>query len=368
MASGARSGIVRWLGPDYYGNPPVDWVVAAAIALSLVVVFNLALRVVLHHLRHVASRTYNHFDEFAAEVLAGTRRWFPAGVALYLGTTYLALPQPAVRAIEHVMVVVVLLQAALGGHRAIRVWIDQYIDRHREDDAGGATTMRMLGFMLRVALWSMIAMMFLANLGVDITTLVTSLGIGGVAVALALQNILGNVFASISIALDRPFIIGDFIVVGDASGTVEYIGLRTTRIRALSGEQIVFPNNTLLTNRIHNYKRMYERRVLFQFGVTYQTPPDKLRRIPAVLREIVTSQQKTRFDRAHFKEFGASALIFHVVYFVLDVDYNLYMDIQQAINLALHARLAQERIEFAYPTQTVYVQSDSPSDLSRRCS
>jgi len=195
------------------------------------------------------------------------------------------------------------------------------------------------------------------NLGFNVTTLVASLGIGGVAVALAVQNILGDLFASLSIALDKPFVIGDFIVVDDIAGTVEHVGLKTTRVRSLSGEQVVFSNADLLKSRIHNYKRLYERRVLFGFGVLYRTPPEQLAAIPPMVREIITGQVGTRFDRAHFKGFGASSLDFEVVYFVLDPDYNRYMDIQQAINLELVNRFAAAGVEFAFPTRTVHIEA-----------
>ena len=205
--------------------------------------------------------------------------------------------------------------------------------------------------------------MILDNLGFNITALVASLGIGGIAVALAVQNILGDIFASLSIALDKPFVIGDFIIVEDVLGTVEYIGLKTTRLRSLSGEQIVFSNVDLLKSRIRNYKRMFERRVVFTIGVVYQTAHATLERIPALVRSIVEQQPKTRFDRAHFKEYGDSALVFEVVYFVLDSDYNIYMDIQQAINLAIFRRFQVKGIEFAYPTRTLHVYP-SPVDAA----
>jgi small-conductance mechanosensitive channel len=170
------------------------------------------------------------------------------------------------------------------------------------------------------------------------------------------QNILGDLFASLSIALDKPFVIGDFIVVDGIAGTVEYVGLKTTRVRSLDGQQVVFANADLLKSRIHNYKRLYERRVLFGFGVRYSTPPDTLAAIPDWVRDIVTAQSATRFDRAHFKGFGDSALAFEVVYFVLDPDYNRYMDIQQAINLALVHRFAAAGVDFAFPTRTLHVE------------
>jgi small-conductance mechanosensitive channel len=199
----------------------------------------------------------------------------------------------------------------------------------------------------------------LDNLGVNITGLVAGLGIGGIAVALALQNILGDLFASLSIVLDKPFVIGDFVVVDSLSGTIEHIGLKTTRIRSLRGEQLIFSNNDLLKSRIRNYKRMSERRIDFSFGVVYQTPLEKLKAIKKIVSDIIEKGEKTRFDRVHFKEYGDSSLNFEVVYFVTDPDYNIYMDVQEAINLEIFRCFAEEGIEFAYPTRTIFIQHET---------
>ena len=188
---------------------------------------------------------------------------------------------------------------------------------------------------------------------------------GGIAIALAAQNILGDLFASLSIVLDKPFVVGDFLIIGDFLGSVEKVGIKTTRLRSLSGEQLVFSNNDLLNSRIRNYGRMYERRVVFSLGVTYQTPSEKLKRIPDIVRkaveaqenvrEAVETQEDVRFDRAHFQKYGDFALIFEIVYYVLSADYAQYMDVQQAINLRIYEDFEENEIEFAYPTQTVYV-------------
>jgi small-conductance mechanosensitive channel len=215
--------------------------------------------------------------------------------------------------------------------------------------------MDLVGFVMRLVVWTAVLLVLLDNLGVDITALVAGLGVGGIAVALAAQNILGDLFASLSIVLDKPFVVGDFIAIGEFLGSVEHVGLKTTRLRSLSGEQVVFSNADLLGSRVRNYGRMFERRVLFSLGVTYQTPPDKMRRIPVMIREIVESQDRVRFDRAHFQGFGDFALLFEVVYYVLSREYNVHMDIQQSINMTLLERFAAEGIEFAYPTQTVFV-------------
>ena len=211
-------------------------------------------------------------------------------------------------------------------------------------------------------LYAFVVLLALENLGVDITALVTGLGIGGIAVALALQNILGDIFAYLTIIFDEPFATGDYLVVGDKMGTVERIGVRTTRLRSLSGEEIIFPNNDLLSSRINNYKRMQERRILFTIGVLYETPIEKVAKIPSIIREIVEAQENVRFDRSHFKGFGESDLTFETVYHVLSRDYGMYMDLQQAINLEIYKRFAEEGIGFPYPTRTLYLNTATAED------
>ena len=200
----------------------------------------------------------------------------------------------------------------------------------------------------------------------DVTALVAGLGIGGVAVALAAQNILGDLFASVSIALDKPFVIGDFVTVGEFMGTVEYIGLKTTRVRSLSGEQVVFSNTDLLDSRIRNFGRLYQRRVVLTLGVTYQTPREELARIPDTIREAIVSQggDRVRFDRAHLASYDDSAITFEAVYVVLDPDYTLHMDIKQDVYLKVHEAFEERGIDFAYPTRTVFVEKEEPAGVS----
>lgn len=257
-----------------------------------------------------------------------------------------------------------MTQGAFWGSAAISFGILRYRQQKMEEDAHSVTTFTALGFILRIILWSFILLLALDNLGVKITTLVAGLGIGGIAVALAMQNLLGDLFASLSIVLDKPFVIGDFIIVDNYLGSVEYIGLKTTRVRSLSGEQLIFANSDLLKSRIRNFKRMFERRVVFSIGVIYQTPHQKLILIPKIIQEIIEGQEATRFDRAHFKEYGNFSLNYEVVYWVLNSDYNSYMDIQQAVNLEIFRRFEQEGIEFAYPTQVVYVSQEGAAELS----
>jgi len=195
----------------------------------------------------------------------------------------------------------------------------------------------------------------LSNLGVNITAFVASLGVGGIAVALAAQNILGDLFASLAIVMDKPFEVGDFIVLGSVSGTVENVGLKTTRIRSLGGEQVVMSNTELLKQTVSNYKRLAQRRIVFTFSVTYGTTPELLAEVPGIVQRAVGSSSRLRFDRAHFKGFGDSSLDFEAVYIVLDPDYGIYMDEQQRINLELMRELAARGIRFALPSRTLYM-------------
>lgn len=347
------------LGQTYYGNTALDWLTTLGVVIAATLLLYLAKHLILARLKAWSRKTDTRLDDFVVDILAGTRFLFLVIIAFYAGSQYLELPPKPARFITHLAVIALLVQAALWGNRGIALWLGDHLKRHRETDAAGATTVSVLGFIARVALWSVLLLMILDNLGFNITTLVASLGIGGIAMALAVQNILGDIFGSLSIALDKPFVIGDFIIVDDVMGTVEYIGLKTTRLRSLGGEQIVFANNDLLKSRIRNYKRMYERRVVFGFGVVYQTAPEQLKKIPPMVREIIEGLEKTRFDRAHFKEYGDSSLNFEVVYFVQDPDYNVYMDIQQSINLAIFERFAQDGIDFAYPTRTLHIRRES---------
>jgi len=205
-------------------------------------------------------------------------------------------------------------------------------------------------------LWVIVFITALDKFGVNVTTLVTGLGIGGVAIALAVQNVLGDLFAALSIVFDKPFDVGDSIAVDQMQGTVERIGLKTTRVRSVSGEQIIISNSELLKSRIRNYKRQLDRRVVFTTDVTYGTTPETVARIPGMIREVVSSQQPVRFDRSHFTQYTDSALRIETVYFVLDADYGRYLDIQQMINLELLRRFRAEQIELAFPTRTVVLE------------
>lgn len=337
-----------------YGNTVSAWLVAALVFAAAVAGLRLVQRFATRRAGELAARTETRVDDLVVEAFGRTKLFFYLAVGLYAALLPLTVPGVVRTVLERIAVIGLLVQGGIWTSAAFRAWVSLTRDRLLEEDAASATTVGALSFVGRLVVWSVVLLLVLDNLQVDITALVTGLGIGGIAIALAVQSILGDLFASLSIVLDKPFVIGDFLIVDDFLGSVEYIGLKTTRLRSLSGEQLVFSNSDLLKSRIRNYGRMFERRVLFTIGVTYGTPRELVAKIPGMIREIVESQEQTRFDRSHFKQYGDFSLVIETVYYVLTPEYNAYMDVQQAVNLEIGRRFEEAGIEFAYPTRLVY--------------
>ncbi|HEX7082165.1 MAG TPA: mechanosensitive ion channel family protein [Gammaproteobacteria bacterium] len=356
---------LEWLDYEVGGNSLLIWAGGAAVFVVVWLVLVLLRSQLGRRLGLLADRNRSLPLAIARRSVGCTKSWFLLLVALYVGSRLPSWPPAADAFFRRALEIGLLLQIGLWATTALAAFLKLKRERQLSEDPGTVAALDVLGFVLRVAVWAIILLVVLDNVGVNVTAMVAGLGIGGVAVALAAQNILGDLFASLSIVLDKPFVVGDFITVDDFLGTVENVGLKTTRLRSLSGEQLVFSNNDLLSSRLRNFGRMFERRVVFSIGVRYETRPDQLRRIPAMIREAVEAQDRVRFDRAHFQKHGEFALIFETVYYVLSPDYNLFMDIQQEIDLALHERFAKEGIRFAYPTQTLYVSETPKHDGSR---
>ncbi len=335
------------------------WLIALGIFLGTSIIFQIVQFLIKQRVSVLAKKTETPIDDLVVEIVQQTKLFFILVIALWvsyrsvlLGTedTYIALRTLTFFAL--------FIQIGYWGNGLITYMVDRQVKVELAADEGAnATTINALGLVLKGALWSIVILLALDNLpGVEINSLIASMGITGIAVALAVQNILGDLFAALSIVLDKPFVIGDFIVVGDLGGSVEHIGLKSTRLRSLSGEQLIFSNSDLLGSRIRNYKRMERRRQVFSFGVTYQTPPAKLSAIPAIVQDIIASHEQLTFDRVHLQQLAASSIDFEAVYTMETPDYNAFMDTQQSINLRLIAQFEKEGIEFAYPTQTVFVE------------
>ena len=339
--------------------PLILWAKAIGLAAVIAVVLVGARRLASYWFGRVAERTKNHVDDVVVAIIRGARSFFLALAALVVAKTVLEAPDAADQLIWRLFFLALLIQVGLWGNDLIRAASRWYISREEdgEADASRITAARAFALMGRIVMWSILLILTLDNFGVDITALVAGLGIGGIAIALAVQNVLKDILAYVSILVDQPFVIGDFLMVGDMAGTVEHVGIKSTRMRSLSGEQLVFSNEDLLSSRIRNYKRMFERRVVFSVGVVYGTPVAQLEAIPGLMKEAIEAQGDVRFDRAHFKAMADFALTFEGVYYVLVPDYAAYMDRQQAINLQLYRKFGELGIEFAFPTQTLHVET-----------
>jgi small-conductance mechanosensitive channel len=277
-------------------------------------------------------------------------------LSLYLALTFIQIPDTLETIINYAMLLVVTFFVVMSINYLIDYSIRRIIKkREKQEKETDTSIIIFLKKLLKGILFGIAFIFILSNLGYDVTTLVTGLGVAGIAIAFALQNVLSDLFASFCIYFDKPFKVGDFIIVGDDLGVVKKIGIRSTRLKSLWGHEIVISNRELTTTRINNYKKMRRRRVHFNFGVVYKTPTKKLKKILKIVEVVFKKIELTDLDRVHFKEFAESSLKFEVAYYVNTGNYNKYMDIQQEINLAIKEQFEKEGIEFAYPTQTIFV-------------
>ena len=344
----------EWLDYEVLNNSLLAWASGLALFVAAWVVLGFVHGIVRKRLKALGERQDFKPLRIAAYAVEQTRSWFLFLAAVAIGSQLWTLPSTAQALLNNILTIGLLLQMGLWASAALDVALRIRRDQQLQEHPDAVAAMDVLGFVVRLLVWTVVILVILDNLGVEITALIAGLGIGGVAVALATQNILGDLFASLSIVLDKPFVVGDFLSIAEYSGSVEKVGIKTTRVRSLSGEQLIFSNNDLLNSRIRNFGRMFQRRVVFAIGVIYETPVEKLKLIPAIIREAVEAQDKVRFDRSHFQKYGDYALVFETVYYVLSPDYNYYMDVQQTVNLIIFERFAEEEVSFAYPAQTLH--------------
>ena len=345
---------------DSLENTAQDWLVAAVVVVVVIIALRAAISIALRRLKAVASKTETDVDDLVTELLEKTKFGFVALVALYAGAVSLTLPAEVDDVLSTILVLGFLVQGAFWANGMVNYLLESWARKKFEADPTISTALGSVGFLIRFAVWATFVMLALDNLNIDVGPLIASLSIGGVALAFALQGVLGDLFASLTIVFDRPFAVGDYIQVGDMAGTVQHVGLKSTRILAPTGEQLVFSNGDLLGSRIQNFQLRQERRCSFTLGVTYDTPREKLESIPDLIQEIIESHEETRFDRCFFMVFGDSALNFEIVYHVLVPDFKTYGETHHAINLEIFRRFAEEGIEFAYPSQTIYVEGAQP--------
>lgn len=339
----------------YFNNTVQDYVIALAIVLGGIAVLRLFRKTLLNRLKAWTSKTETKFDDYV--VLGVERFGLPIlnFAILYWGIHYLNLSPSVSKIVSTATTVIIVYFVIRIILSAIRKLLEAYV---LKQENGETKLKQITGIMvvINIAVWAIGLVFLLNNFGYNVTAIITGLGIGGIAIALAAQNILGDLFNYFVIFFDRPFEVGDFIVVDDKRGTVEYIGIKTTRLKSISGEQIVISNSNLTSSRLHNFRRMEQRRAIFNIGVVYGTPLEKLKKIPDMITQIIINEPLTTPDRVHFATYGDFSLNFEVVFFVQTSDYKQYMDIVQDVNFKIYEAFEKEGIEFAYPTQTIHLK------------
>jgi small-conductance mechanosensitive channel len=345
---------------SFAGNTALAYVAAAIVFLLSMVLIKLFKYIILRRLRSLAKKTKNNYDDLFIKLVDKIGWPFYLMLAVYLSFRLLVLPEILTTSTHNLLLVVVGYYIIRSAGYIIDFGAKELIESRRErGEKVDREVVNLLANISKMVLWSVIVLLVLANLGYDTSALLTGLGIGGIAIALALQTVLSDVFAYFSIHIDKPFRVGDFIVVGSDAGSVEKIGIKSTRIRSLQGQELVVSNKELTESRINNYKKMEQRRISFTFGIDAETPVSKIKKIPALVEKIIKGIEHAKFDRVHFQKFSDFSLVFEVVYFMTTPDYNLFMDTQQEINLGIIKELQKEKVGMPYPTQTVYVKQRS---------
>jgi small-conductance mechanosensitive channel len=354
-----KNAAMEFLEHELLGNTVTRWLLSLCAFLTAMLVLVWLRRGMRGRLGKWLSSLPGNWDDILVATFSSTHSWYLLAVSLYVGGEVLHLPDALAGQLRLAVLLLTFIQAGLWVQRAVHQAVELWSTRASGKDPSQGTLSAAIRFITNLVVWSIVLLLVLQNLGVKIGALAAGLGVGGVAAALALQAVLGDLFASLSIYIDRPFDIGDFIIVDDYLGTVQKVGLRTTRLTSLGGEHLVLPNADLTSSRIRNYRRMQERRIVSSFGVAYDTPYERVKEIPNIVRDIIENTEGVRFDRAHFQKYGDAGLLFEYVYYVLSPDYTRYMDAQQAINLEILRRFQEASIAFAFPTRTLHVYNRS---------
>ena len=348
---------MEFLDKVYFNNTIQSYLIATGLFVLLILALKVFRYYILRYLKKWSEKTSTTLDDFFVRAIERALLPLLYFAAFYVSANTLVLSEKLQKILHAASVVVITFFALRLVTHAIRHAIDTKIGKQENAEAK-LKQVKGIMVIINIVIWALGIIFLLDNFGYDITAFITGLGIGGIAIALAAQNILGDLFNYFVIFFDRPFEVGDFIIVDNKMGTVESIGIKTSRVKSLTGEQLVFANSDLTNSRIHNYKRMEKRRAIFNLGVTYQTTPENLRIIPQIIKDVITAEKDAEFDRAHFNQYGDFSLNIEIVYYILSSDYNTYMDIQQSINLSIFEKFAERGIEFAYPTQTLFLEKE----------
>jgi len=341
---------------QFYHNTVQNYLIAFGILLLGMLLIRVFKGVIIGQLERLSKKTKNEFDDVIIAVIKRLGWPFYFLLALMAALKFLTLPEVFDKYLNYAFIVVAVYYAVRILQDIVNFGAHKFVQNQKDDEDFDDTIISVMARLVNVSLWIIALLTILANLGLNITGLLAGAGIIGLAIAFALQNVLTDLFASFSIYFDKPFKKGDFIVIGNDMGVVKYVGIKSTRLQTLQGQELVVSNRELTTQRVNNFKQMQERRIVFTIGVTYDTPVKKMEKIPAMIKETIESVEQTRFDRAHFSKYGDFSLNYEIVYYVLSSDYNKYMDINQDIHLEIKRKFEKEKIDFAFPTQTIYVE------------
>ncbi|MFH1429699.1 MAG: mechanosensitive ion channel family protein [Candidatus Margulisiibacteriota bacterium] len=347
------------LNQTYFNNTVGDYLMVLGVLIAGIIIVVFLKRYIIFRLQAMAEKTKTVIDDFILKQMGNTFNYLAYFGVFYLSLQWLALTDAIKDRVNDVGLIVITVSLIRFIIEIIHFSLEIYWLKGDANNLAKKQSLNGILTMVKIIFWGVGLVFLLDNLGFKVSSVITGLGVGGVAVALAAQAVLGDLFSYLAIFFDRPFEIGDFIIVGDFMGVVEHIGIKTTRIRSLGGEQLIFSNSDLTNSRVRNYKRMEQRRVMFKLGVTYNTPLVKVQDIPGTIKDIIEKTPDTVFDRAHFSAYGDFNLVIEIVYYVLSSDYNKYMDTQQQINFAIKKAFEEQDIEFAFPTQTVYVNQET---------
>jgi small-conductance mechanosensitive channel len=339
----------------FWNNTVGDYLIAFGVFVLALIGLKIFKKIVLAKVKKIVNHTITDFDDLIIKTVDSIGWPFYLFFSLYFALRFINIPNILERAVFYLLLIIGVYYIVNGLQEIIDYGFKKIVDKRSDEKRFDPTMINLLRKITRIILWGLALIIFLQNLGYNISALVAGLGIGGLAIAFALQNILADIFASFTIYFDKPFEVGDFVIIGKDMGTIKKIGIKSTRIQALQGEELVVSNKELTESRINNYKKMEKRRIVFNFGVVYSTSTEKLRKIPQIVKEIINQIELVELDRVHFNNLGDSSLNFEVVYYLKSKEYNDYMDIQEKINFSLKECFEKEEIEFAYPTQTVFI-------------
>jgi small-conductance mechanosensitive channel len=341
----------------YLGNKLSAYIIALAAFVGGIILIKVLDKIILRRLKKWSEKTETTLDDFLVRGIERTIVPLLYFLSFYIAVKSLSIDKRIEKYFDIISIIIFTFFILRTLSSVITYSLKTFVKKRGADEQK-QKQLKGISTVISVIIWSLGFVFVLDNLGFKVSAVIAGLGIGGIAIALAAQAILGDLFSYFVILFDRPFEIGDFISVADKSGTIEYIGIKTTRVRSLGGEQLIFANTDLTNSRLHNFKRLEKRRVIFKIGVVYQTSAEQLKQIPEMVKNIITSEPKVQFDRGHFASFGDFSLIFEFVYFILDQEYVQYMETQQKINLRIYEEFEKQGIHFAYPTQTLYVNKN----------